>query len=87
MTQAILSVEMRSDDGGATAQYDYRTGRLVVKRGETVIEDFRPPDSWMALSGNEGSAWGTKPSVQDLSQFLELFMTRDTRFAGRPEHD
>jgi hypothetical protein len=83
MTQATLAVELLLDDGSATAQYYTRTGRLVVRRGETVIEDIPPPDSWMALSGNERSAWGTKPSVQDLSQFLERFISNGDRFAGR----
>lgn len=64
---------------------DFRTssGRLIVADASQIIEELRPPDSWLALASlNRNDSWGTRPTSTELLTFLERYVANHPRFSA-----
>jgi hypothetical protein len=78
--QSVIAV-VRSATREVSAEFQLSTGRLVVMEGSELIDALHPPDSWMALASlNHGDGWGTRPTPEDLHQFLERYVAARPRF-------
>jgi hypothetical protein len=53
------------------ADYCEQTGRLRVLQGKTVVQEWFPPNSWIAIASVAGARnWGTRPDVNELQTLL-----------------
>jgi hypothetical protein len=53
------------------ADYCEQTGRLRVLQGNTVMQEWFPPNSWIAIASVAGARnWGTRPNVNELQILL-----------------
>jgi hypothetical protein len=54
------------------ADYCAQTGRLRVLQGATVVREWFPPNSWIAIASVAGARnWGTRPDPIELQALLE----------------
>jgi hypothetical protein len=54
------------------ADYCERTGRLQIRQGKTVVREWLPPNSWIAIASVVGARnWGTRPNRNELQTLLE----------------
>jgi hypothetical protein len=53
------------------ADYCEQTGRLRVLQGTTVVQEWFPPNSWIAIASVAGARnWGTRPDSNELQTLL-----------------
>lgn len=61
------------------ATFDPSSGRLKVTEDSKLLQVLAPPNSWLALAAaSQSSSWGTRPSEDDLTAFLEGYLLRDS---------
>ena len=49
------------------AEYSEQTGQLCLRQDGTLLREWFPPHSWMAIASVAGARhWGTRPSDDDL---------------------
>lgn len=54
------------------ADYCGQTGRLRILRGTSVMREWFPPNSWIAVVSVAGARnWGTQPDAAELQILLE----------------
>jgi hypothetical protein len=54
------------------ADYCEQTGRLRILQGRTVVREWFPPNSWIAIASVAGARnWGTRPDLSELQALLE----------------
>jgi hypothetical protein len=76
---------LRSDPRRVTAQinntlicaeYSEQTGQLCLRQDGTLLREWFPPHSWIAIASVAGARhWGTRPSDDDLLALLHNEMT------------
>jgi hypothetical protein len=55
-----------------SVEYSEQTGRLCVRHDGSVIHEWFPPHSWVAIASVAGARnWGTQPSDEELRALLE----------------
>jgi hypothetical protein len=53
------------------AEYSEQTGQLCLRQNGTLLREWFPPHSWMAIASVAGARhWGTRPSDDDLLALL-----------------
>jgi hypothetical protein len=53
------------------ADYCEQTGRLRVLQGTIVVQEWFPPNSWIAIASVAGARnWGTRPDSNELQTLL-----------------
>ena len=58
------------------AEYSEQTGQLCLRQDGTLLREWFPPHSWMAIASVAGARhWGTRPSDDDLLALLRNEMT------------
>lgn len=76
MKQTTVMAAISSDEREVAATFKLSTGRLTVSSNGKILEDIRPPDSWLVLaSANHQCEWGTRPTATDLLAFLDQYAT------------
>ncbi|QQC64586.1 hypothetical protein [Paraburkholderia ginsengisoli] len=61
------------------AEYSEQTGQLCLRQDGTLLREWFPPHSWMAIASVAGARhWGTRPSDDDLLALLrnEMMLLR-----------
>ncbi|RFU45220.1 hypothetical protein [Paraburkholderia sp. DHOC27] len=54
------------------ADYCEQTGRLRILQGSTIVREWFPPNSWIAIASVAGARnWGTRPDMRELQALLE----------------
>lgn len=54
------------------ADYCGQTGRLRILQANTVVREWFPPNSWIAIASVAGARnWGTRPDSAELRALLE----------------
>ncbi|MEW6341186.1 MAG: hypothetical protein RXR20_16145 [Paraburkholderia sp.] len=54
------------------ADYCGQTGRLRILQANTVLREWFPPNSWIAIASVAGARnWGTRPDSAELRALLE----------------
>jgi hypothetical protein len=53
------------------AEYSEQTGQLCLRQDGTLLREWFPPHSWMAIASVAGARhWGTRPTDDDLLALL-----------------
>jgi hypothetical protein len=65
-------VTAQLDGTGLCADYCGQTGRLRILQANTVLREWFPPNSWIAIASVAGARnWGTRPDSAELRALLE----------------
>src|SRR5258708_10826217 len=58
------------------AEYCEQTGRLRILQAGTLLREWFPPNSWMAIASVAGARnWGARPDLGELRALLENQMS------------
>jgi hypothetical protein len=69
VTAKLANTEMCAD-------YCEQTGRLRILRDGVALQEWFPPNSWMAIASVAGARnWGTRPDSDELRALLENQMS------------
>ncbi len=71
-----LQVTAQLGDVEMCAEYCEQTGRLRILQAGTLLREWFPPNSWMAIASVAGARnWGTRPDSDELRALLESQMS------------
>jgi hypothetical protein len=64
-------VTAQVDGAQICAEYSELTGQLCLRQDGTLVREWFPPHSWMAIASVAGARhWGTRPSDDELIALL-----------------
>jgi hypothetical protein len=64
-------VTMQLDGAQICAEYSELTGQLCLRQDGTLLREWFPPHSWMAIASVAGAShWGTRPTDGELLALL-----------------
>jgi hypothetical protein len=70
-----VTARIKLGDREIIASFDASSGQLRITEGAKILQALRPPDSWLAMASiSQASGWGTRPTVEDLSAYLQGFV-------------
>ncbi|SAL86019.1 hypothetical protein AWB74_07533 [Caballeronia arvi] len=79
----IVLAVIRVGEREISADFRTSSGRLIVAEAAEIIEELRPPDSWVALASlKRNDSWGTRPTTAELLTFLERYVAEHPRFSA-----
>ena len=64
-------VSAQVDGAQICAEYSELTGQLCLRQDGTLVREWFPPHSWMAIASVAGAShWGTRPTDDELLALL-----------------
>ncbi|WP_277182880.1 hypothetical protein [Caballeronia sp. BR00000012568055] len=71
-----VMARLKLGDREIIASFHASSGQLRITEGAKILQALRPPDSWLAMASiSQESGWGTRPTVEDLSAYLQGFVS------------